>query len=328
MSYGEDNASKALRITMDHMIANCATSYRGQHMCLRKLSKITKKDIRVSNKPLSLMEYVALTETNDVDQDWKRFKSHPDSTRVTHKDILSDYPQFTRLWEVDTFFPDTDVEDWMSMFVRLVRDIPFMMSPETGLLTPFQSPKFKGLLYVVKLLVEQGFDNWNQTGYFISYRSWNDHFFGLIEQTGYMVPYEVYSKAMNCQVCIAALIEETNVFTSLNCSDVILRVGPDWTARLIIQCGDESNLEMEDILIMFSKDQKMIDTYCVDETQLDIRCNHGSALFVDGLPSIRLLTLWALGLLPSDLTALQKILCHKDCCFLASIPQGLPPFSE
>jgi hypothetical protein len=53
-------------------------------------------------------EYVALTETNDVDQDWKIHGG----TRVTQKDLLSDYPQL-RLWK--SFFPDTDVEDWMSM---------------------------------------------------------------------------------------------------------------------------------------------------------------------------------------------------------------------
>jgi hypothetical protein len=54
-----------------------------------------------------------------------------------------------------------------------------------------------------------------------------------------------------------ALIEETDQFTLLDIDDVYKSIGPDWTARLIIQHGDESDLTGETI-VMFSRDQNLL----------------------------------------------------------------------
>jgi hypothetical protein len=54
-----------------------------------------------------------------------------------------------------------------------------------------------------------------------------------------------------------ALIEETDQFTLLDI-DVYKSIGPDWTARLIIQHGDESDLTGETIVKMFSRDQNLL----------------------------------------------------------------------
>jgi hypothetical protein len=62
---------------------------------------------------------------------------------------------------------------------------------------------------------------------------------------------------MTCRVCIA-LIEETDQFTLLVIDDVYKSIGPDWTARLIIQHGDESDLTGETIVKMFSRDQNLL----------------------------------------------------------------------
>jgi hypothetical protein len=102
------------------------------------------------------------------------------------------------------------------------------MMSRNGTSLHFQSPKFKGLL-CRETLVEQGFDNWNQTGYL--FHTDRGTIIFQIDRTNRIYGPVRSILYMNCQVCIAALIEETNVFTSLNCSDVIL-VGSDWT-RLI-----------------------------------------------------------------------------------------------
>lgn len=312
----QDLTDSALRTTMDHIIAHSTTKYRGAHMCLRNLSKLTKHRIRKNNVPLGLREYVSLTETDDLDADWLRLKQHPHSRLLTRDDVCTNYPRFLRIWEVEIHFPNTDVDDWMSMFVRLADDIPFLLDCNTDRLTAFASAKFKGLLYVMRLLVSLGFTDWKTMQYSLNFNSWNDHFFTLISETGYKVPYEVYSKAMTCHLCICALIEETGQFASLDIDDVYKSIGPDWTARLIIQHGDECDLTNGTIFKLFSRDQKFQDTDCIRETQLDILNIHGSQLLQEDLPTIRFLTLWALDRLPIESCDLTYSLCETDIDFL------------
>jgi hypothetical protein len=126
-------------------------------------------------------------------------------------------------------------------------------------------------------------------------------------------------------MCISALIEETDQFTLLDIDDVYKSIGPDWTARLIIQHGDESDLTGETIVKMFSRDQKFIDTDCVHETKSDILNVHGSHMVEDDLPTIRFLTLWALDRLPTETCDLDSILCETDLDFMRRQPE-LPSF--
>jgi hypothetical protein len=153
------------------------------------------------------------------------------SDSTCHTRISSDYPQFTRLWKSTILSRygcrrlDVDV-------VRLVH--PFHDVPETGHLH-FNPPKFKGST-IRRETSRRTRIRQLESNRILFHTDRNDHFFRLIEQSRIYGPLYEVLQAMNCQVCAWLLIEETNVFTCLNCSDVILQWVRTGQPDLSIQC--------------------------------------------------------------------------------------------
>jgi hypothetical protein len=136
------------------------------------------------------------------------------------------------------------------MFVRLANDIPFVLDDDTDRL-PATLPNSKGYYtswdyWLIKAL---------RTGKNIL--SISDH--GTITFQSHrwngVIPIRSVLN-MTCRMCISA--DRRNRFTLLDIDDVYKSIGPDWTARLIIQHGDESDLTGETIVKMFSRDQNLL----------------------------------------------------------------------
>jgi hypothetical protein len=97
----------------------CAVTWRIDHIGSEK------------NVPLGLREYAALTETVDIEADWIRLKHHPSLRFLSRDDVVRIIHDSSVSLEVEKHFPNTDVDDWMSMFVRLANDIPFLLDDDT-----------------------------------------------------------------------------------------------------------------------------------------------------------------------------------------------------
>jgi hypothetical protein len=109
--------------------------------------------------------------------------------------------------------------------------------------------------------------------YTLNFRSWNDHFFQSHRRN--RVRYHTKCTESYDLPHVYRADRRNRPFTLLDIDDVYKSIGPDWTARLIIQHGDESDLTGETI-VKISRDQNLLTPDCVHETKSDILNVHGS----------------------------------------------------
>jgi hypothetical protein len=108
---------------------------------------------------MGLREYAALTETVDIEADWIRLKHHPHSRFLSRDDVCTDLS--TTHWEVEKHFQiQTSMIGCLCSYDSRTIYRFYSTTTRTGSLP--HPPKFKGLLYVMRLLVNQGFTDWKK----------------------------------------------------------------------------------------------------------------------------------------------------------------------
>jgi hypothetical protein len=311
----QDLTTSALRTTMEYMLKHSTTKYRGAHVRLRQLSNWPNIGSE-KNVPLGLREYAALTETVDIEADWIRLKHHPHSRFLSRDDVCT-LSRFLRLWEVEKHFQiQTSMIGCLCSYDS--RTIYRFYSTTTRTGSYAFTFQVQGLLYVMRLWLIKALRT-GKNGVYSQLQIMERSLFNLIMKQD--IRYKVYSSYDLPHVYQRA-DRRNRQFTLLDIDDVYKSIGPDWTARLIIQHGDESDLTGETIVKMFSRDQNLLTL--IASTKRNRMNVHGSHMVEDDLPTIRFLTLWALDRLPTECD-LDSILCETDLDFMRRQPE-LPSF--